>query len=462
MSRFVHRAATLLALLLPSAAAFGQGFPVPSSVPGTEVTCSVTDCAGRKTVGYSLPLKAFTGRFLDSSLTRDYQAIIRTSRARRVRLSPDGKRLYFIMGSLFAAYDKAAFFSRLETKEPLMSIYAMPIANAKVRAPGPTPPGEVLLRPDTWFYAQYTGFWPHTPVVDGQDRLNAFDLDDRGYAYLSHYVFNWGIVKDTGENTFQPMPSQSQVWPPDGDPVQIMAVRSSGGHYYAVVDTSYKTQIWNVDDVVNPVDTGKTLPFLLHNYAKSNFGYVAMDDNNGAIRIYNVDSMVTGGEPVATIAAPTLGRWGGVATDGNNFYAIGTSGGRATIGVIRANAGGTFSLKQTVVTNYFGSPQIAQANDGYLTLPLFSGQLLLYKIDPGQELSEMVIRSTAGLTNNYFGDYYGNVPGGNYVAPGSYAQPYDALVTKVGSKTYLIFCDSALADVYEIQPAVERRRTVGR
>ncbi|MCU1227164.1 MAG: hypothetical protein JWO97_48, partial [Acidobacteria bacterium] len=102
-------------LMMTSASLFAQGWAMPAKTPNTLATCS--NCIGslknKPAVGYSAPISKFTGRFLDSSSTTDFQAYYRTARADTVLLSPDGTRLYFKIGAGVMAYDAASFIGRL-------------------------------------------------------------------------------------------------------------------------------------------------------------------------------------------------------------------------------------------------------------------------------------------------------------------------------------------------------------
>src|SRR5438105_144283 len=138
----MKRLAAVLLHLSVAVAAFGQGWSIPSKNPNTEVAC--TACAGQnnaltsgKTVGYMLPLSSFTGRFLDSQATNDIQQTFRTARAGKLVISPDGRRLYMILGGMIAAYDTTNFFTRLAGGEPLWPSTGIPLSvlNSRPGAP---------------------------------------------------------------------------------------------------------------------------------------------------------------------------------------------------------------------------------------------------------------------------------------------------------------------------------------
>ena len=101
----------LLALSLPAVA---QNYPMPGHASQAPVIC--TTCPNypyAPTWPYGSPLTSFIGRYVDSQLTRDYQAGygMRTLRAGRVGVVPEHGRVYMIIGSTFASYDLDTFFS---------------------------------------------------------------------------------------------------------------------------------------------------------------------------------------------------------------------------------------------------------------------------------------------------------------------------------------------------------------
>ena len=84
-------ALVLVSLALPGTA---QNQPLPSSVP--------------------LPLNAHVQRFVDSTVTSDWQCCpTRTYRARqrRAAYASENNRVYMILGSSMFAYDASAFFN---------------------------------------------------------------------------------------------------------------------------------------------------------------------------------------------------------------------------------------------------------------------------------------------------------------------------------------------------------------
>src|SRR5229473_2025682 len=124
MKPLLSRLTFSLLLLTAAATAWAQGYPAPARTQNVEVTChsctSSSPPADGKIVGYAAPISSFTGRFLDSQATNEIEYPLRTLRAGKFVISPDGRRLYIEIGSMVAAYDTATFFSRLSGSEPLM------------------------------------------------------------------------------------------------------------------------------------------------------------------------------------------------------------------------------------------------------------------------------------------------------------------------------------------------------
>src|SRR5260221_5005057 len=154
MNRFHSRFAVVAHQLSIAGAVFAQGWPLQSKTPDTEVGCHActgsSPAADGKTVGYKAPIAAFTGRFLDSQATNDFEQTFRTARAGKIVVSPDGRRIYIQLGSMVAAYDSSTFFTRLASGEDLIPATSVPLTVNNSRPYGLS---EVFLRPDRFFYA---------------------------------------------------------------------------------------------------------------------------------------------------------------------------------------------------------------------------------------------------------------------------------------------------------------------
>src|SRR5260221_2208616 len=223
-----------------------------------------------------------------------------------------------------AAYDTASFFTRLASGEALIPSTSVPLSVINSRPLGGVP--EVFLRPDRFFYAEWGGGWT-TPFVDGQARLNDFDVDDQGYLYLSNFVFGWGIVKDDlqtdGKLTL--MSSKYQHFPygdaGDYDPIHILSFKS-GAQYFALINVETQTEVWNVTDRSHPsrVAVLKSLNFSQGAKNASGDRIAIMDGSTGNVLIYSADALAAGGAPMATFTAGFPYSYASVSSDGINFF----------------------------------------------------------------------------------------------------------------------------------------------
>ena len=85
--RVIRKIGPLFAIgILIAVSAAAQYWPKPAATPGVDVTC--TGCLefrnGKLTPGYPATIQTFTGRFLDSQATQDYQQPFKTARAESV------------------------------------------------------------------------------------------------------------------------------------------------------------------------------------------------------------------------------------------------------------------------------------------------------------------------------------------------------------------------------------------
>ena len=148
------------------------------------------------TAAYRDPISRFTGRWIDSTEVIDFQGGFPTGRAYKAAYSPQKDRIYMEIGSGMGVYSRSTFFSRLEGREPLTPISQFPFLSRLESLHAGNP--ELVLRWDQWFYAESTFSNWKTVVIDGQDRISGFSIDDRGWVYLANSVFGWGMLKDTG------------------------------------------------------------------------------------------------------------------------------------------------------------------------------------------------------------------------------------------------------------------------
>jgi PKD repeat protein len=419
-------------------AAHAQTWPYPANQAGATAPC--TGCGGTieglPTFPWSDPIVGYTGRFLDSTTTHDWQGPYRTGRANYTVYSPTNNRIYMAIGSGVGAYDASTLFTRLQAREALWTIGGHP------------PPVEVWLKWDKWFYAELSGW--KTYIADGQDRLKGLDFDDRGNVYLAYSIFGWGIVKDNGGHDSALMTSLSQQPGVSGPSVSaVISLKNSAGAYFALVKGDKGVVLWNVNDPAKPKVVA-TVPVAFSSYAKTDDRIALLfPSSNGTLTgsIYTIDALTSGGSPLFTLT-PT-GYFAGVTTDGTNFYLSGGSAAGFTITTVAP----TSSAKTAYVQRDFQplgrsavTPMSVNYGSGYLAIAAVGGtggngqDVLLYRVN-GTQFTEVPF-------NNYFNKYYVTAPTG-YAAPRAFfscVQPY-----KAGSKLYLLLSGFYLGDVYEIR-----------
>ncbi len=457
MNRLSSRLTFSVLLLTAAATAWAQGYPFPAPVQNVEGTChsctSSSPPADGKTVGYTAPISSFTGRFLDSQATNEIEYPLRTARAGKFVISPDGKRLYIQMGSMLAAYDTASFFSRLSASEALMPSTGVPLSIENERYLGNQT--EVFLRPEEFFNAEWGSGW-QAPYVDGQARLNDFDVDDQGYVYLSHFVFGWGIAKDDGQSTgrLTRMPSQYQHFPygdnGDQDPVHILSFKS-GNQYYVLVNVSTQSEVWNVTYRTQPIRVATLKSLNFTQAAKNAAGdrIAILDGAAGNVLVYSADALAAGAAPMSTFSAGFPYSYSSITSDGTYFYA---SFAKPTLKfAVFTPSGTSYAQQATFDTGSFADTSSIRANAGYLTV-LTANDVLLYRITPGPSFVEVPLRSsytgtTAG-NGSYFSQYYFNTAPPGYGYPHFYVHSTDAAVIQHGRSLYLIYSAGGLGDVY--------------
>lgn len=446
LNRF--RALVVLAMTaVLGGAAEAQYWPLPAKTQNTDVPCS--SCLGRSkgklTKGYPAPISTFTGRFLDSSDTRDFQATFRTARAYNVQVMPALNRVYFRIGSAVFAYKLDTFLKRLESNEALVPSTTFPVYPQNQRSGD----AEKYLQFDSYFYAEYGSGWP-TITMDGQDRLGSsssrgFDVDDKGYVYLAYTIFGWGIVKDSMATNGEMMATQSQRL---GEAANlILSVKTSDDRYFALVSDqiSPSASIFEVTDRNFPLVKTALKRGLVY-YAKNRDGSrVAIIDSEYKLHVFTPDALVSNGAPLITVAPPAGGRFLGVASDGTNFFANtqAVTGG-LTIASMAAKDGFQAKFYDTgrTLTLSYGF----QYGGGYL---LASGavspwDVLVWKVENDLSLTPVSF-------GNYFQNYYSYPLSSTYTVPTpAYTNITDAAIYDDGKKKYLFVCAKGLGDVYEL------------
>ncbi|MFZ2492333.1 MAG: PKD domain-containing protein [Thermoanaerobaculia bacterium] len=441
-----------LAVMFGALSVFGQGWPVPAKTPNTDVPCNTSGCVGKegkKVIGYPDTFKTFSGRFLDSVASRDYQFTFRTARARMLKVAPERNRIYMILGSALAAYDINTFFSRLEGGEDLWPSTQVQVNPQNTRSGLP----EVFLRWDQWFYAESGGGWL-TQAGDGQERLFGFDWDDRGNVYLAYGAYSWGIVKDDGDASGARMTSLYQHTQPsstdESDPVRVFSLKS-GGTYYLVVSGQYgRVNIFNVTNPTAPTKHRDTNGGPIVELAKSSDGSrIALVKGDGSFAIYTTDNFLANSNPIKQLDQYS-GSYASVSTDGTNFYAgVRTVDGKMGVSIFTPN-GSDYTETRHVVNAYVAAGVSVRFGAGHLAVSGLettwgSMNLHIFKV-VGTTLSELPI-------NDYYAKHYtgaSSKAGPDYTYP-AYSVLLDTWIYKKGSKTYLIISDFGLGDVYELK-----------
>jgi PKD repeat protein len=443
--------------------AFAQYWPKPAATPGVDVKC--VGCVGNKnnlmTPGYPATISTFTGRFLDSQATQDYQQPFRTARAFHVYPAPSRNRIYMIIGSAVFAYDINTFFTRLAQHEDLMDANSVPVSGPYAGNKHPFPVDK-FLRYDEFFYAENEPSGWTTPQVDGQERLFQLDYDDQGYVYLAYRDYGWGIVKDDGTNTGALMANVYQDttnYPDTVLPQRVIALRSTdGSHYYAVIGTGGGAPM-NVFDVTNRSTPSRLVSIQrsVYLYAKAaNNSRLAVTTSDGKLQIYTAEGFATGSAPIFTDTG--AGPMHGVTSDGTNFYVTSDSGG--LILSVYAPSGSTYAKVADYRTASYGSLLSTTSltySDGYLVWAGYlngSAAIRVFKLVNGQPTEVDFSIDPANATQfepkrSYFKYYYSTALDSTHTFPG-FSAFWDSAVVKRNNKTYLIVMAYSLGDVYEL------------
>jgi PKD repeat protein len=476
LNKLLSRLSLGVALVLSAVTVFGQGYPLPSS--GT-VLCA--NCPGRNAMGqlnaglplwpWSSPIKAFVGRYVDSVVTGDDQGHgMRTARAGRVKVAATQRgtappRVYMQVGAALSAYKLDTFFTqKLPAGMVDVDSYSTGITYGR--------PGsgvlEKVLSPEAFVY-------PESPMsgwlvnnVDSQERLFDFDWDDRGYIYAAYSICGWGIIKDDGKTDGGMLPKVSQRLGDLPNDVSlgvksIVSLKTSNGQYYAVIsdpEAGGVSVVYNVSDAANPLPPVvlKEAHQAVRYWAKNATGdRLAFVDRNFDVQVYNVDTFIAGGSPLATFQRSAGGRlFFGVAGDNQgNFWGVESAGNQGSNVLWRFSpSGGTFVAQSFDVYGGQYNPVAIESNDGYITVTGFEGATeasgsptqtydpRLYKIEAsGPKLIDL---------KDYFRNYYHHPPTG-YAKPDGYTRLVRSAVTvKQNNKLYFIYASHGLGDVYEL------------
>jgi hypothetical protein len=405
-------------------------YPLPRPVGSAPDAC--TNCLpnwrGKPTVPYSAPIRAFKGRFLDSTVTPEYQQPIRTFRAVQMEYSPTNRRFYGMFGAAVVAFDEDHLFDRLGGP-----LDAGPPAE---RLDG----GERYLQHDAGFYAETDG-WEYS-VVDGQKRLYDVDFDDSGHVYAAYSIFGWGVLEDKGNvlRSLKQLRELRAIGAKAGAPSLVLWFKD-GNAPYVLIGGSSGYDVYSVADPRNPALRRSSTVFPRAWARTPDGAKVAITSGTSSARVYTAAQLVSGAAPMA-VESPR-GLFYGVAADEKGFW-LGEeiTNNRTHFGLWRVDAATRAVTRFDIPCGLSSgcSPRILQYGDGFIGVIGTNAILII-------DVTGDVPRSL-GL-EQWAKEYYFTAPAG-YAEPPGYMIPSSALPHAHDGKTYLIYSGYGLGDVYEI------------
>jgi PKD repeat protein len=440
---------------------FAQKYPLPGKKGGAVVKC--TGCGspneGLLTYPYDNPLVKHVGRYNDSTTAISVQnAGMRTVRARTVRFAPDKNRVYIWMGEAVFGYKLDTFFS---SKLPAGMVAVSNVGTGWTY--GGRTPLEKVAMPDSFWYAEAKQSGWTTSLVDSQKHLNDFDVDDRGYVYVSTVYFGWGIAKDSGGTTGEhmdyviqsnlPTPSRpTEYVPPSPDSMVVLA---TGNRYYAVVSTNTKSSAGSVIyDVTTPAAPDqlairKGVEHGMLTWAKSDrakrLAYITAD---GRLRVYDYAGFVSGAAPLAEYGPNSGHKLNDLSFDEGGRLWVAEGSNSVTNNVLwrLTPSGAGYTKSELDVYGAPFSPERIDASGGYVAIQgrdAVGYDLALLKVDGA---SPHLLD-----TDHFFQRYYHDAPDGYAEPIFQYLAIKGVRVFEQGNKTYLMYSANSLGDVYEIE-----------
>lgn len=432
----------LFAFALPLSAQW----PQPSKTTNTPVPCTVPVCAGKSVPGWSAPITGYVGRYLNSSETREFQVPIRTLRARTTAIDPAHNRVYMISGGgMLGAYALDRFIARLSAGEAMQPVT---VFGGNFAVAGRLNPPETLLTFDRYFYAERS--WP-VDRVDGQDRLNGFDFDDRGIVYVAYDVYGAGVL----DQNLTPL---ARI---EGSYFGALSVRVGQRYYLIVSAQNGSARLYDVTDTSNPTRLSD-LPFTVKEFARTSNGDIAITDGSANLRIFTPAGLISG-QATRTIKAPA-GTMYSVTSDGGSFYALScvvlNSMTRAMVTVVSPTATKVIDIG----LQFYGRPSI-RYGAGWIAVfgqeafvpgtdLTASASLRLYKLLDGSMVPVQTL-TTSG--RQYFASVYASA----YAKVNGFASGMlsvgidagsmgDAEIFEFGGETYLVIAAVSLGDLYRL------------
>lgn len=417
-----------LMLSLSSIDATAQDYPMPGSVNDPPVYCtSCTDPdAALPTWPYSSPIVRFVGRFVDSTVTRDFQSPIRTYRARGFRAAPEHDRAFVMMGSAFYIY-------RLSTW--LESELGLPMSRLPVSRDG-KPSEQYLATRLTEVDPDRSPSWSK-PISDSQDRLFDFAWDDRGYRYLAYSTYGWGIVNDGGALIKQTFSSNGQN--------AILYFRS-GTKHYVLVSGGVKSNLYDVTVPSTPILVGERWGFRFHSEQQgASDALIAMGPANGtSMRIYRGSDIVANRSAVQTFTAVSPVAYAGIASDGIRFF-LAKKPSAVTVDIVALEPQQGLYVERSLGLLPYRYASVFEYNAGYFG---FGQTIATYNEPRLLKMQDGVLAPIA--VNDFFRNYYINAPEG-YRTPNNYTTQVNGFaVVPYNGKTYLIWSNHGMGDVFEI------------
>jgi hypothetical protein len=340
---------------------------------------------------YPQPIIAFTGRFID-----DTMSVRRDNVARRIDVVPELNRVYVVTG------DRS------------LAVYSLPrfVAESGSLTTAFQTNGQWLI-PD---YLIAPGFVPlnTTPRLDGEG-LGDFTWDSRGYTYAAFKYWGFAIVSPDGTLV-------SQTYPPDLIDVSSAVAFASGGKFYLAIAGSAHALIYDVTSPAAPVLVGPAPVFFFYSAIRVGDTVVVRTDSD--IQFYTSAAMAAGGLPFRTVA----GRSTSIASDGLNVYSS-----------VSPFAVLVIPISGAPMTQIPLSARVSSLNygGGYLSAAAPGDWLWLLRIANG------VVTATVDLSPYV----RANEPTDNFVFPG--AAPF-----VLNGHTYLALGADRRGDLFELQPAL--------
>jgi hypothetical protein len=389
----------LLLVCLAALPLLGQNTPAPSAPPS--------------------PFLSYTGRWVDSASTQDWQGPHRTLRADRIKFDRAHDRIYVRAGGgYFIGYKLSTFTSRIGSA--LSTFF-----NGEQYLPF-----EMYVNPDGSHDWQII-------LVDGQDRLADFDFDSRGYIYLAYSVYGFGIV-DLQGNLVKQIPNTI-----DPTPYAILTFASDGHQYVITSDGYSNSTLYDVTDPHAPQRIGP-LGFNFRRWAKNAAGdAIAIIQSSGGVlslQIYTPAALVShGGGTAIPVSQQASGlRFTDVTSDGTDFYAAQDGSAGTVISTIAPSDQGYSSTEMPLTPGTQTS-----------TLTFESGYLTWI----GTELSGL-----AGTMYRYNGTQFESYDISSYLQANYVSKPHElpqqivALCT--GNQAFALSAADGLGDVFTLTPAV--------